>query len=281
MGHGSYSVNSYASRSVARENLQQNDIFEQNKIRRTHHDMVPNGVIRESRDSDEHPESYPVIIALDVTGSMGKIPERLMKGTLNKVMSPIVERGFNDVQVCFIAIGDHETDQSPLQVGQFETSDELIEKWLGHTFIEGNGGGNNGESYFLAWSFAADQTVTDAWEKRKKKGLVITIGDEPCLKKISGPAYNHIVGMGAQGSINAYEFAERAKERYHLVHFHIKDGFRGRRPDVSGWERLVDQFIQVDSTDLADKMGETILQHLHKYPNITEGETEEGETQML
>lgn len=40
------------------------------------------GKIRECRDSEEHPESLPIIIALDVTGSMGMVPHSLITGGL-------------------------------------------------------------------------------------------------------------------------------------------------------------------------------------------------------
>lgn len=45
--------------------------------------MVSVGV-RECRDSEEHPETTPIIIALDVTGSMGRIPHDLVKNQLPK-----------------------------------------------------------------------------------------------------------------------------------------------------------------------------------------------------
>ena len=34
-------------------------------------ELDPKGVIRECRDTKEHPNTIPVILALDVTGSMG------------------------------------------------------------------------------------------------------------------------------------------------------------------------------------------------------------------
>ena len=81
----------------------------------------------------------------------------------------------------FGAIGDHECDSCPLQVGQFESGDVELDMWLTRTFLEKGGGGNNGESYGLAWFMANNFIRTDAKDKRQQKGFVLTIGDEPVL----------------------------------------------------------------------------------------------------
>ena len=153
---------------------------------------------RESRDSEEHPKSVAIMIGLDVTGSMGSVPEHLVKHGLPHMMDEIIKAGEPDPQVLFMGIGDHEFDRSPLQVGQFESSDELLDKWLMDTYLEGGGGGNDGESYMLAWYFAARHTKIDCWEKRKEKGFLFTIGDEHNLPSIPGPVLEKIMGKGGQ-----------------------------------------------------------------------------------
>ena len=102
-------------------------------------------VIREARDSEEHPNSFPIIIGLDVTGSMGYIPKELIKNGFPEMMKKIMDEGVEHAQVCFMGIGDEECDSAPIQMGQFETSDELCEKWLKAIYLEGGGGGNDGE----------------------------------------------------------------------------------------------------------------------------------------
>ena len=99
MGGGSYD---YSQRAIRSQNLgyhtkKVDDIFEQNKKREIHKDMNPSGVtLREARDSAEHPNSVPIIIALDVTGSMEHIPHSLVKEGLPKIMSGIIEHGIPD-----------------------------------------------------------------------------------------------------------------------------------------------------------------------------------------
>jgi hypothetical protein len=124
------------------------EIFTQNAKRQAHPSMIPHGVaFRESRDSEVHPHSVPIILGLDVTGSMGHIPYELIREGLPKLMGGIIQGGVPDPALLFLGIGDHECDNYPLQVGQFESGDEELDMWLTRTYIESGGGGNGGESY--------------------------------------------------------------------------------------------------------------------------------------
>ena len=154
MGSGSFNLMSSRSRTVEYREKSREEVFYRKRI---DPEMNPLGIkLREARDSeDEHPESFPIIIALDETGSMGHIPELMIKEILPDIMEGIINAGVKDPQICFMGIGDcNFGEEAPLQVGQFESSDELMEKWLTKIFLEGRGGGNGHESYQLAWYFA-------------------------------------------------------------------------------------------------------------------------------
>lgn len=56
-----------------------------------------------------------------------------------------------DPQVMFMAVGDATSDRAALQVGQFESTAELMDQWLTWCFLEGGGGGTGHESYELAF----------------------------------------------------------------------------------------------------------------------------------
>lgn len=139
-----------------------------------HDKLNPKGVkVRESRDSDVHPDSVPIAVLFDVTGSMGGVP-KVFQTKLPKLMDILLTKGYcKDPQILIGAIGDHFSDRAPLQVGQFESGVEMDED-IGRIFIEGEGGGQNHESYQLGMYFMARHTVTDAWEKRGKKGYCNT-----------------------------------------------------------------------------------------------------------
>lgn len=265
MGYGTYSVSARTFRAdtAGYATKGRDEIFKQNREHRIHKDMNPNGVVlREACDSEAHPNVTPIQLYLDVTGSMGHIPHEMIKSGLPTLIGKLIQNGVPDVALMFGAIGDHECDQAPLQVGQFESGDAEMDMWLERVWLEGNGGGNAGESYLLAWYFAANHTRTDAFDKRGKKGFVFTIGDEPCLPNLPASATREIMGSTAvgQGTISAPELLDKAREKNHVFHIHVNHG----RSVPPAWKQLLgDNLIEIhDYNNVPLAISEIILSTL-------------------
>lgn len=219
MGYSGYSHQSASTRSASYVGKSQNQIFEQNDKRKIHEMMNPHGVtLRESRDSEAHPNSVPIIMGLDETGSMDIIPEYLARQGFPHIMSNIIEHGVPDPQIMFVGVGDHIRDDAPLQISQFESGDAELDTWLTRVWLEGNGGGNQGESYTLVHFFANQCVQTDAWDKRKQKGFLFTIGDERFHETIDASTIRHIMGNRELPEINSREEIRKAQERWNVFH---------------------------------------------------------------
>lgn len=208
--------------------------------------------IRESRDSDEHPESLPVMMQFDVTGSMGSIPMTLQK-KLVRLMDVIVEKaGVKDPQILVGAIGDATCDRYPFQVGQFE-SDNRFDEQLRNLILEGGGGGQVMETYGLAWRFAAYHTATDAWDKRGKKGYLFTMGDEMPWPTVTTEQVSKIFGVQAEGDETVEELLAKAQERWEVFHLGAMDGSYPDRDDIHDrWHKLLgERYVKVEDSSLA------------------------------
>ena len=221
-------------------------------------DMNPKGLtFREARDSAINPKSVPVIIAVDVTGSMGDIPKYLLRKKLGTIMETLKDNGVENATVCFIAIGDHIFDNAPLQVGQFESGAAELGKWLTGINIEQGGGSNDGESYALAWLFAGRHTSTDAFELRGKKGFLFTIGDEWVLPTYSAEFLRNYMGYSQPVDLTKEELLESAKLSFNVFHIHVDH--EGRHVDKR-WKDLMGQSLIVinDPEIVAETIATTI-----------------------
>lgn len=265
MGGGSYSYEDRSARatSMGYDTKSTREIFTERTVNVL---MDPkNTELRESRDSAEHPESVSIVLGLDVTGSMGHIPHQLVKDGLPNIMSRIIQVGIADPQLLFLGIGDHECDRYPLQVGQFESSDELLDKWLTSIYLEGGGGGNDGESYLLAWYLAGLKTSIDCHEKRGQKGFLFTIGDEKTLRSLPGRSLLNVFGNGQYQDYTAAELLDKAREKYHVKHLHLRQGHNGNREDVVGdWQQLMgdDLVIVADKDEIQCVIPEIVAENM-------------------
>lgn len=219
MGSGVFSLDTYNQAKKARAAKGQADFDYTNKMR----NLAPSerkaskvldvfGVkLREARDSDEHPNSTPVAVLFDVTGSMGSVPITLQKklGELFNILetSPDVA----DPQLLVGAIGDDEYDRVPIQIGQFE-SDNRVDEQLREIYIEGGGGGDKREAYALAAHFMGTKVETDAWQKRQKKGYLFIIGDEMNKQALFADSIRKWLGDKADEDIAIERVYEVLKE---------------------------------------------------------------------
>jgi len=256
MGNTSYNVSSRSIRAESKgyHTKSRNALFSQNIIGTSHSSMKSENIdLRECRDSVENPNSFPIILGLDVTGSMGRIPHYLIKDGLPLIMDGIIQDGLNDPAVLFIAVGDHKTDSYPLQIGQFESGDEELDMWLQRCYLEGRGGGNYGESYSLIHHFAVNNTVTDNFEKRNMKGVIITIGDEPTHQAYSSEDIRRITGDGDNPPFTSKSIIEQAKEKWNIFHIIPR---REKYPNtMDSWIELLGEnnvFLTETQEDIAD-----------------------------
>lgn len=266
MGYTSYSSIDRSTR-VSAQNYSSKSVNEIFKQRSTSNQMDPKGAkMREARDSEEHPNSVPIILALDVTGSMGVIPRQLIIDGLPTIMGTIIEAGIPDPQLLFLAIGDHKCDEAPLQVGQFESGDELLDQWLTKVWVEGNGGGNGGESYALAHYFAAFHTVTDSFEKRKQKGYLFTIGDEPVHKEYPSRMLKNLMGTtGVETKdYTAAELLAEAQKTYNVYHLHLSHSYGGEDRVANGWRELLgDNLIVVTQSEIPKTIARIVYESVN------------------
>ena len=233
-----------------------------------HPDLNPYGVrVRESRDSAANPESHAIIVAPDVTASMGKLSEVLVcTGVGVLVEELLARRPVKNPHVMCMGVGDaygryldSPGDDAPLQVTQFE-ADIKIATQLGQIWLEGGGSGNGGESYHLAWYFAARHTSIDCFEKRKKKGYLFTVGDENPHKVLTRQQVKTIIGDDIEHDLTSAELLTMASRSYHVFHVLVEESGSCDASVKANWQNLLGEraIPMSDHTKLAELIVSTI-----------------------
>ena len=242
--------------------------------------MNPKNVLRECVDCKEHPTTKPIILALDVTGSMGSTAIEVQK-KLNPIMKEIYKK-ITDAEIMVMAIGDLAYDNSPIQISQFE-SDIRIAENLDKIYFENGGGGNDYESYTAAWYMGVKHCKLDCWA-RGKKGLIITMGDEPINPYLPQSQLECVTGDILQDKIETSKLYEEAAEKYEIYHICVqsksypnqtrqKDTFAkvigNQNVFISSVDNIFKTIINIVE-DFAQKSNQSIIIENHKDPLTNE-----------
>lgn len=234
MGSGTWTARAYntytkaiynvSADSIATANFAAQDFYRSRSLADV---LNAKGKIRECLDSDEHPNSYPIILALDVTGSMGSAATEAGK-KLGEIMSSIYANdAITDPEFCVMAIGDLAYDYAPIQMSQFE-SDVRIAEQLDKVYFEGGGGGNQYESYTMAWYMGLRHAKLDCW-KRNTKGLIITLGDEQINPYLPKNGIQNYAGDTIQADIETNDLYKEVCEKYDVYHISVNDTYSSYR----------------------------------------------------
>lgn len=264
MGGGSFSSSSFStySRSVGKvynnsTGRVSGQVFEAKHLKEV---LNPKGVIRECANSGEHPNTIPVILALDVTGSMGDACQETAEA-LGTIMTKLYEK-YKDIEFSVMGIGDFECDDAPLQVSQFE-SDVRIAQRIDDIYMEHGGGGNGYESYTAAWYFGLHNTKLDAFDKQGRKGIIITMGDEPLNPDLPKERVKQVLGAKEIGELKTPKLYEEACRKFNIYHISIdapSSSYDWHEKDIHAtWDPLLGERAKVSSIDgLANTIVECI-----------------------
>lgn len=242
MGSGRFDSHAYTAYSDSAVGKSTREVFGSRDMKS---ELDPKGVkVRESRDSADNPLSNAIIVALDVTGSMGMLADVIARKGLGVLFQSLLDdRPVSDPHLMFMGIGDAHYDRAPLQVSQFEADNRIVEQLAG-LWLEGGGGGNRSESYHLPWYFAAHHTSIDCFEKRGRKGYLFTVGDEETPDKLLRSQIAGVIGDTSQQDYTAAELLLQAQRTYHVYHIIIEEGNHARSHPAEvreSWTRLMGQ----------------------------------------
>lgn len=262
MGGGAWSFSDYTSYSTSMgrsidsstmsltDNYSAQDLFTASRIQK---ELNPYNVMRECCDSEEHPNTVPVILALDVTGSMGEGAAQVAK-KLNNVMTELYKK-VEDVEFMIMGIGDLSYDEAPIQISQFE-SDIRIAEQLDRVYFERGGGGNRYESYTAAWYMGLRHAKLDCWE-RGKKGIIITMGDEYINPFLPATELSRVTGDKLQGDVETDDLYKEVVKKYDVYHIAVDDAltsykwYKNDAKDYWGKYFDDDHFLEVSIDSIA------------------------------
>ena len=237
--------------------------------------LDPKNVMRECRDTAEHPETIPVILALDVTGSMGRAAT-MCAGKLDEIMTELYGE-VKDVEFLMMGIGDLACDDAPIQASQFESDIRILDQTT-KIYFESGGGGNAFESYTAAWYFGLYNTNLDCW-KRGKKGIIITMGDEPLNPYLPGEELSYVMGTSTQ-DVDTEELYKEVLKKYDVYHIAITNEssyWRYEERIKNSWGKLLNQHLIIATSDeLPEVIKEIVKEHEGISNETSVTMTEEG-----
>jgi hypothetical protein len=205
--------------------------------------------MRESCYTPGFNDATPIVIGIDATGSMDRVPFHV-QAELPKLIDLIVEKEISDhPNVLFMAMDDENcVPNAAFQISQFEIESDKLLAALNDLIIPHMGGGNMGESYHLFYYALANHTKIECFDKNGEKGFAFLICDEEPYFD-AGDYTKHgtteaialsVFGDTIQSEIAMLDSVKKAAERYHLFVLRPHHTSHGKNDKISKmWQDLL------------------------------------------
>jgi ribosomal protein S27AE len=196
----------------------------------------PNAKIVDPQKHVRTESPNPLIVAVDVTGSMASWPFEIFDRLplLYNTLSQYRE----DLEVCFAAIGDAGCDRWPLQVTTFAGGYDL-EQLLGSLYGEG-GGGDAPESYGL---FAHWVNTHVEVPNARESPFLILFGDAPMHPQVPTKQIAHYLGDRIDGDVDAIKAWRQICQTWNVWFMRRPTGKPGDRVDQQWGQAISEQKI--------------------------------------
>ena len=196
----------------------------------------PNEKVIDPRKHVQTRSANPLIVAVDVTGSMASWPFEIFDRLplLYNTLSQYRE----DLEICFAAIGDAAVDRWPLQVTDFASGFDL-EQLLGSLFGEG-GGGDAPESYGLFAHWVNTHVQVPALQEPP---FLIVFGDITMHEKVPGNQISNYLGDRQSRDIDAIAAWRQVTQTWNTWFLRRPTGKPGDSVDKQWGEAIGEQKI--------------------------------------
>lgn len=242
MGYGSYSASDWSKLKQSKGLSKNQNVEEVFEAEACNPKMDPKYINkRECFDSAEHPNTTPIVVGLDVTGSMGYLAVEIATGALNELITKLYSTGaVEDPALMCAAYGDY-NDRFPLQVSQFESDIRIAQQLLELYFEDG---GNGQVVPTLLWEFLLEHTEIDAIKKRNQKGFVFTIGDNA---EIRADEINETVErvIGDKCGKTREELLSDLEEKFNVFHIVVDSS------DLQGSAFMSGRVMRIDQKEIS------------------------------
>eukprot|EP01126_Amoeba_proteus_P050537 TRINITY_DN5981_c0_g1_i7.p1 TRINITY_DN5981_c0_g1~~TRINITY_DN5981_c0_g1_i7.p1 ORF type:complete len:249 (-),score=43.35 TRINITY_DN5981_c0_g1_i7:349-1095(-) len=218
-----------------------------------------NAVLRQQRSL--HPElnpfqraitcsnRTPIVLCVDVTGSMGKWPKVIWDKLPMFYGQLLVKNYVPDPAFSFCAIGDAYGDESPLQVAPFATG-TTIDDYIGKLHVESGGGGalSDHETYELA---AYYYSKFCKFSQQPHKPFFFFMGDEAFYPTVNGDHIQKLILGERPEDLDSIQVFQDLKNKFDVYCIHKILDYGG--PDdvavLTKWQNALgeDHVIRLDN----------------------------------
>ena len=204
----------------------------------------PDAEVTDPRKRIVTASANPLIVAVDVTGSMASWPFEIFDRL--PLLYQTLSQYRPDLEVSFAAIGDAYCDRWPLQVTGFAKGIELDDK-LTALYGEG-GGGDMPESYQLFAHWVNERVATpgapgDGPDGGRDKPFLVVFGDAPFHPRVTPKEAREVLGLDLAQPVDGIEAWRALARRFDAWFLRRPGGRKGDETHAQWAQALGEQRI--------------------------------------